>query len=176
MLTVQRQEQRPAFLQLAELEEKTASSNIFLSKGQPMLLKDILESKGREVLTIEPTASLAAVVRKMCECNCGSLVVCEGEKMAGIISERDILRAIAEVEAPLETIGVETRMTRDVVTGSPQDNINETMGLMTRSRIRHLPVLVEGKLAGLVSIGDIVKAQHQKLEQENHLLMTYIQS
>ena len=141
-----------------------------------MQLKEILESKGRDVLSIEPTASLADVVRKMCDFNCGSLVVCEGEKMSGIISERDILRAIAEVDQPLETITVEARMTREVVTGSPQDNINDTMGVMTRSHIRHLPVLDNNRLAGLISIGDIVKAQHQKLERENHLLMTYIQS
>ena len=141
-----------------------------------MRLKEILETKGGVVLTIERSASLADVVRKMCDHNCGSLIVCEGDKLTGIISERDILRAIAELDAPLETITVEMRMTRDVVTGSPHDNINETMGVMTRSRIRHLPVLEDGNLAGLISIGDIVKAQHQKLEQENHLLMTYIQS
>jgi CBS domain-containing protein len=141
-----------------------------------MQLKEILEAKGRNVLTIAPTASLAQVVRKMCEHNCGSLIVSESEKMVGIISERDILRAIVEVDEPLETIPVETRMTRDVVTGTPQDNINDTMGVMTRNRIRHLPVLDDDGLAGLISIGDIVKAQHQKLERENHLLMTYIQS
>lgn len=141
-----------------------------------MRLKEILDAKGGDVLKIERTATLADVVRKMCDHNCGSLIVCEDEKLTGIISERDILRAIAELDAPLETITVEMRMTRDVVTGSPDDNINDTMGVMTRSRIRHLPVLDDGKLSGLISIGDIVKAQHQKLEQENHLLMTYIQS
>jgi len=141
-----------------------------------MLLKEILESKGRDVLAIEPTASLADAVRKMCDYNCGSLVVCEEQQLTGIITERDILRVIAEVSEPLEAISVDSRMTRDIVTGSPQDNINDTMGVMTRKRIRHLPVLDDGRLAGLISIGDIVKAQHQKLERENHLLMTYIQS
>ncbi|MBP89152.1 MAG: hypothetical protein CMJ64_20950 [Planctomycetaceae bacterium] len=141
-----------------------------------MQLKEILEAKGRSVLTIEPTASLADVVTRLCEHNCGALIVYQDEKITGIISERDILRAIAEVDNPLEEISVKTRMTRDVVTGSPQDNINDTMGVMTRNRIRHLPVLDEGKLAGLISIGDIVKAQHEKFERENHLLMAYIQS
>jgi CBS domain-containing protein len=146
------------------------------SKGKPMRLKEILDAKGGDILTIERTASLADVVRKMCDYNCGSLVVCEAGRLTGIISERDILRAIAELDAPLETILVEARMTRDVVTGSPEDNISDTMGVMTRSRIRHLPVLVDDSLVGLISIGDIVKAQHQKLERENHLLMSYIQS
>ena len=141
-----------------------------------MLLKDILATKGTEVLTIEPTATMAAAVEKMVSHRCGSLVVCQDESMVGIISERDVLRAIAGVAEPLEDILVEARMTKDVITGTPDQNINDTMGLMTKNHVRHLPVIVDGKLAGLISIGDVVKAEYQKLAMENHLLMSYIQS
>jgi CBS domain-containing protein len=141
-----------------------------------MLLKDILATKGSSILSIEPGATMADAVEKMVAHRCGCLVVTEGDAMVGIISERDVLRAIAGVSKTLDKITVEERMTKDVITGSPDQNINDTMGLMTRNHVRHLPVHDNGKLAGLISIGDVVKAQHQKLEMENHLLMSYIQS
>ncbi len=141
-----------------------------------MQLREILKTKGSNVLTIEPKASLADVVQKLVENRCGSLVVCDGDTMVGIISERDILIAVAEVDEPLEAITVERRMTTDVVTGSPDDTINNIMGLMSGKRIRHLPILDDNKLAGLISIGDIVKAQYNQLTVENHYLKNYIQS
>ncbi|MBC8353341.1 MAG: CBS domain-containing protein [Planctomycetes bacterium] len=141
-----------------------------------MLLKDILATKGTDVLSIEPTATMADAVDKMVAHRCGSLVVCNGETMVGIISERDVLRAIAGASDTLDKVTVEARMTKDVITGAPDQNINDTMGLMTKKHVRHLPVINDGKLAGLISIGDVVKAQHQKLAMENHLLMSYIQS
>lgn len=141
-----------------------------------MLLKDILANKGADVLSIEPSATMADAVDKMVAHRCGCLVVCEGDSMVGIISERDVLRAISGASETLDKVLVEARMTKDVVTGAPDQNINDTMGLMTKNHVRHLPVLDDGRLAGLISIGDVVKAQHQKLEMENHLLMSYIQS
>lgn len=141
-----------------------------------MLLKEILAKKGCDVLTIAPEASLTDVVNKMVDNRCGSLVVCDGETMVGIISERDILRALAESSASLSDTQVSSRMTTEVVTGAPDNNINDIMGLMTRNRIRHLPIMSEGKLAGMISIGDVVKAQHDRLTMENEMLMNYIQS
>jgi len=141
-----------------------------------MLLKDILASKGRTVYTIAPLQSIMDVVRKMVEHNCGSLVVCDGDSMVGIISERDILRTVAVLDKRFEQITVESRMTCNVITGTPLDCINDTLGLMSAKRIRHLPVLEEGKLYGMVSIGDLVNAQHRLLVLENHQLMTFIQS
>lgn len=141
-----------------------------------MHLREILKTKGSNVLTIEPTASLADVVQKLVENRCGSLVVCDGETMVGIISERDILIAVAEVSEPLDAIMVRGRMTTDVVTGSPHDTVSDIMGLMSQKRIRHLPILEDSKLAGLISIGDIVKAQYHQLTVENHYLKNYIQS
>ncbi|HJN07921.1 MAG: CBS domain-containing protein [Pirellulaceae bacterium] len=141
-----------------------------------MQLRQILKSKGSEVLTIEPAASLADVVQKLVENRCGSLVVCDGETMVGIISERDILITLAEVSEPLVEITVQRRMTSDVITGSPDDTVSNIMGLMSEKRIRHLPILDNKKLAGMISIGDIVKAQYQQLTMENHYLKNYIQS
>ncbi len=141
-----------------------------------MMLKDILAAKGTNVLTIEPNATMADAVDKMVSHGCGSLIVCNGETMVGIISERDVLRALAGASEPLDKISVEVRMTKEVITGTPDQDINDTMGLMTKNHVRHLPILDAGKLAGIISIGDVVKAKHQKLAMENHLLLSYIQS
>lgn len=141
-----------------------------------MQLREILKTKGSNVLTIEPTATLADVVQKLVDNRCGSLVVCEGEQMVGIISERDILIAFAQVSEPLDTVMVRARMTTDVVTGVPEDTVSDIMGLMSEKRIRHLPILDNAKLAGVISIGDIVKSQYHQLTVENHYLKNYIQS
>ena len=141
-----------------------------------MKLSEILRTKGHNVLTIGPRATLAEVVTTMVEHNCGSLVVCDGDALVGIITERDILRVCAAETRSLREIIVEERMTRDVITGLASDPISSVMGLMTERRIRHLPVLEDGKLAGLVSIGDVVKAEHSTLSVENQYLKHYIQS
>jgi len=141
-----------------------------------MKLADILQAKGTNVFTISPRATLAEAASAMVEHNCGSLVVCERDKVVGIITERDILRACATQDRPLTDVWVEERMTRDVITGSANDKINDVMGWMTDMRIRHLPVLDKGKLSGLVSIGDVVKAEHSLLSVENQYLKNYIQS
>lgn len=142
-----------------------------------MQLRSILKAKGNSVHTIGPQETLAEVVQRLVMHNCGSLVVCDDEgQMLGIITERDILRASAEMTESLDHAVVETRMTVDVVTGSPDDKIDYVMGLLTEKRIRHLPVVDDGRLVGLISIGDVVKAQHHLLSMENHMLKSYIQS
>jgi CBS domain-containing protein len=141
-----------------------------------MNLRDILNAKGNAVLTLPPHAMIADAVRLMVENRCGSMVVCEDNRMVGIISERDVLRTLAETTKPLDQIPIAQRMTANVITGHPDDNLGKVMGIMTVNRIRHLPVVDEQKLVGMVSIGDIVKAQHEQLAMENHFLMSYIQS
>lgn len=141
-----------------------------------MTLPEILGHKGRHVHSIEPGKSLQDVVNALVENNCGSLVVCEGERMVGIITERDILRACAELDEPLTNVPVEVRMTRNVVTCDAGATIESVMGLMTRHRVRHMPLIEDGRLVGLISIGDIVKHQHDQLSLENHYLKEYIQS
>lgn len=146
-----------------------------------MTLQEILRVKGSRVHGIRVEATLDDVVQTLTEHNCGSLVVSErpGDspgKVVGIITERDILRACAARRGPLDSLKVADFMTRDMVTGTPSDSVEETMGLMTDRRIRHLPILDQGELVGLISIGDVVKALHDQAAMENHYLKSYIQS
>jgi CBS domain-containing protein len=150
------------------------------SRGHVMSLQEILQNKGSRVLSISPDATLADVVQKLVKHNCGSLVVCHDNDcthMLGIITERDILHACADHKIPLEDYRVADVMTVDLATCSPRDSVAEAMGLMTDRRIRHLPVVDDGgRLVGIVSIGDLVKQQHDQLTMENHYLKSYIQS
>jgi CBS domain-containing protein len=144
-----------------------------------MFLRDILQAKGSMVHTIGAEATLEEVVGTLVRHNCGSLVVYDKTsppRMVGIITERDILKTIARTKAPLAQLKVLEAMTANVVVGAPSDSVEDTMGLMTNKRIRHLPVVEDGQLLGLVSIGDIVKMQHDRLTMENHYLKSYLQS
>jgi CBS domain-containing protein len=141
-----------------------------------MLLKQIIHTKGHDVHGIDPQASLDDVVQTLVENNCGSLVVCENGRLLGIITERDILRVTAAKVGALETLSVADFMTKDLITGTPDTDINQAMDLMTNNRIRHLPILENDNLVGIVSIGDMVKAHRHELTVENHHLMNYIQS
>ena len=144
-----------------------------------MKLQDILNVKGSAVHSISPDASLEEVVRTLVERRIGSLVVCgpdAGEKatLLGIITERDILHACLPGKKPLAEAKVADAMSTELVTGSPDDEVEQVMGLMTTRRIRHLPVLAEGRLAGIISIGDVVKAQLDSLALENRFMKDYI--
>jgi CBS domain-containing protein len=141
-----------------------------------MTLRDILAVKGGKIFSIGIEATLADVVDRLVRENVGSLVVCNDDCMVGIITERDILRACAMHLGPLEQLPVEKFMTARVITATPHDDVEKVMGLLTEHRIRHLPVLDDGRLVGIISIGDIVKSQYDELSRENHYLMAYIQS
>ena len=144
-----------------------------------MFLRDILNAKGTVVHTIDAEASLEDVVQTLVRHNCGSLVVFEkssSRRMVGIVTERDILRACAAHKAALSQLRVADAMSPNLVVGSPGDSVEDTMGLMTDKRIRHLPVVEDDQLLGLVSIGDVVKMQHDRLTMENHYLKSYLQS
>jgi CBS domain-containing protein len=142
-----------------------------------MLLQEILRNKGTAVHTIQPQATLDELVRTLVQRNCGSLVVTQSgssSPMLGIITERDVLRACAAHPGGLGEVRVIDVMSVDVTVGSPSDSVEDTMGVMTEQRIRHLPIIENGRLAGIVSIGDIVKAHHDNLTLENHYLKSYI--
>jgi CBS domain-containing protein len=144
-----------------------------------MMLQDILAAKGSTVYAISSQATLEDVVQSLVKHNCGSLVVCAADdcqqgRLLGIITERDILRAVAKNPAELDRLKVADVMTRDVVTGTPTDTVEDTMGLLTDRRVRHLPILDNDRLVGIISIGDVVKAQHDALTMENHYLKSYI--
>lgn len=139
-----------------------------------MKLRTILRNKGAEVYSISPTDTLDRVVESLVSHNCGALMVMEDERMVGIITERDVLRACAELKHPLDA-AVGERMTTDLVTATLDDDVEHVMGLMTNHRIRHLPVVDAGSLVGVISIGDVVKSQHDELSNENRFLKQYIQ-
>jgi CBS domain-containing protein len=146
-----------------------------------MTLHDILRNKGTNVYTIEPEATLADVAQALAQHNIGSLLVSQpgdarGERLLGIITERDLVRACAKnPETTLQRLKVADLMVRNPITVSSSDSVEDTMGLMTERRIRHLPVVEDGTLIGIISIGDVVKAQHDSLTMENHYLKSYIQ-
>ncbi len=146
-----------------------------------MLLHDILAVKGTAVFTTSPQTTLADVVRQMCDHKVGSMLVCErdvnlGERLVGIITERDMLRCFAAGRCDLTAMVVAEVMTTDVVTAEPGDSVTELMGVMTTHRIRHVPVMNDRRLVGMVSIGDLLKAQHDNLVAENQFMREYIQS
>lgn len=141
-----------------------------------MLLSEILGVKGRLVHTCGPDDVLADVIDLLVGHNIGSLVVLDAGDMVGIITERDILRASATARGALDFVKVSQRMTRCPIVASPHDEATDVMGVMTERRIRHLPVFERGQLVGIISIGDLVKAQHDELRRENHYLKSYIQS
>lgn len=146
-----------------------------------MTLNEILKAKGTTVYTIGPQATLEEIIQELARQNVGSLLVCErdptaGEQLLGIVTERDIVHVCAAGKGSLAEIKVAEVMSTELITGSPDDSVEETMGLMTKRRIRHLPILSKGRLVGIVSIGDVVKAQHDRLAMENQFMKDYIRS
>lgn len=135
----------------------------------------ILKVKGDAVVTIAPTATIAQAVDALCRKRIGALVVsANGAEPQGILSERDIVHGLGRQGAALLGSRVEDLMTKTVVTCGPQDRVADLMALMTERRIRHIPVLRNGKLAGLVSIGDIVKNRLDEIELETTSLKAYV--
>jgi CBS domain-containing protein len=121
-------------------------------------VRDILEVKGRDVWSIGPEASVFDALKLMAEKDVGALVVLDGGNLVGIISERDYARKIVLLGRASPTTQVKEIMTTDVVCVDPERNVDECMALVTEKRVRHLPVLENGKLIGLISIGDLVKS------------------
>jgi CBS domain-containing protein len=122
------------------------------------IVKQLLQNKGFDVWTIAPDASVYEALQLMAAKNVGALVVLEAGKLMGIISERDYARKVILLEKSSMTVLVKETMTKQVYCVGPENTIEECMGLMTEQRVRHLPVLVNDKLVGIVSIGDVVKA------------------
>jgi CBS domain-containing protein len=139
-----------------------------------MKVEEILKSKGRSVETIDADASIAEAIGRMNgPPQIGALVICgdEGQRpIAGTLTERNIIRALGKYGAKLLTMRVSDVMSRNVPVCAPEDSIARLMQQMTTSRYRHLPVVHQGKLAGLVSIGDVVKARVSDMELETGLL------
>ncbi len=140
-----------------------------------MLVSHILKDKGRDVLAIAPDATLFEASRILTLNRIGALLVRDPDGgLGGIISERDIVRAVAEEGASALALTVVERMTTDVATCEENDTIAEIMETMTRCRFRHMPVIQEGRLAGIVSIGDVVKIRIAETMREAQALKDYI--
>ena len=142
-----------------------------------MNVETILRNKGSRVATIRPDATIADAVDALHRGRIGALVVSEdGNSVDGILSERDIVIALAEQATDLLSLTVGKIMTRDVVTCEPGDTVGELMAEMTNRRVRHLPVVADGRLCGIVSIGDLVKNRLDEVEFEAQSLRSFIAS
>jgi CBS domain-containing protein len=144
-----------------------------------MHVKDILAAKamGGDIVSIEPTADLAAAAQLLAARRIGAVLIRgAGGRLSGILSERDIVRAIAEHGADALKLPVGQVMTRNVSTCGEDDSIASIMERMTEGKFRHMPVVTKGKLVGLVSIGDVVKQRVGEIEQETEAMRDYIRT
>jgi CBS domain-containing protein len=140
-----------------------------------MTVKAILARKGNDIVTIEPTATLAAAAKLLAERRIGAVLVLGIEgRVAGILSERDIVRALAERGAAMLEQRVEQMMTRKVFTCTESDTVGQVMEQMTAGKFRHVPVVDQGRLIGIISIGDVVKYRLHEIENESNALREYI--
>ena len=139
-----------------------------------MKVERMLVAKGNKVVTSRPGATIASVIRTLKLEGIGALVISEdGEEAVGIISERDIVRALVDHGADVLKMRAAELMTRSVKMCAPEAKIEDVMAEMTQSHIRHLPVVQEGKLCGIISIGDVVKNRLMELETETSALRDY---
>ena len=141
-----------------------------------MTIQAILAGKGHEVATIGPDATLSEAVARLGEKRIGALPVVENDQVVGIISERDVIYCLRDRGADVLQWPVSRVMTSPAITAEPTMSVMTAMAMMTQRRIRHLPVLHRGELAGIVSIGDLVKHRMERIEEEAEAMRTYIQS
>ncbi len=141
-----------------------------------MTVAQILADKGRDVATVAPKSTISDAVNALAKRKIGALVVVNDEgRIAGIVSERDIVRVLNEHGSEVLAREVETVMTRDVISCAEGETINDVMTRMTRGRFRHLPVVDdEGRLDGIVSIGDVVRVRIEQVEREAEEMRSYI--
>lgn len=140
-----------------------------------MKVEQILESKGTDVYAVGENDAIADAVAMLNDKNIGAVVVRGADdKIAGILSERDVVRRLGDKGEAALSLKVKDCMTRDPITCSPDASINDLMAQMTEKRVRHLPVAVDGKLLGVVSIGDVVKRKIEQAEKEAEALKDYI--
>jgi CBS domain-containing protein len=135
-----------------------------------MSVESILRKKGTDVATIAPDDSVKRAANWLYAKNIGALVVVRGDAVLGLISEREIVHAFSRYGEAATAMAVSEVMRHSAITVSPSETITHVMNLMTRHRVRHMPVLRDGKLAGIISIGDVVKYRLDDLELENNVL------
>ena len=139
-----------------------------------MTVKSILETKGREIVSVKADATLAAAVKLLSSRKIGAVLVMNGPTLDGILSERDIVRVLGDRGAAALDEPVRNVMTRKVVSCQPADTVRAIMEKMTTGKFRHLPVIEDGKIVGLISIGDVVKRRVSEFEHEQEAMRDYI--
>ena len=139
-----------------------------------MAIASILKDKGDTIIAASPAQTVADVVALLCEHRIGAVIVMEGGAVAGVLSERDIVRGLNEQGAAILQRPVRDIMTTEVITVAPSESVTAALSRMTRRRIRHLPVLEGGQVRGVVSIGDLVKARIDEAVREAESLKDYI--
>ncbi len=139
-----------------------------------MRIADVLRTKGAAVATITPETSVSGLLNELAMNNIGAMVVVSGDGVVGIVSERDVVRKLHEHGVELLRLPVSQIMTTMVATCSPTDTVDHLTALMTTKRVRHIPVVENDRLVGIVSIGDIVKQRMEELESEQRALQDYI--
>jgi len=140
-----------------------------------MLVKDLLKKKEREVITIEPSVKILEAMGKLIDDKISCLLVMDSaDKLTGIVSDKDIFHTVYKDRENFHEYTVSDIMTIDLIIGLLDDDINYIAGIMTQNRVRHVPILEKDKLVGLISIGDIIKAQMKYMQIENRYLKLYI--
>jgi CBS domain-containing protein len=141
-----------------------------------MTVRSILDSKGHQILSVGPEAKLADAIKVLSERKIGAVLVMNEGRIEGILSERDIVRVLGERGARVLDEPVSAVMTRKVVSCRESDTVGGLMEMMTLGKFRHLPVVEDGKVVGLISIGDVVKRRVQEYEAEQEALREYIKT
>ncbi|MBI5206138.1 MAG: CBS domain-containing protein [Nitrospirae bacterium] len=139
-----------------------------------MKIRDLIRDKGLEFIAVDSNATVDIAINKMVDRNIGAILVMEDGKLAGLFTERDVLRCWATKGENFCRIPIKDVMTKDLVIAEPDDEVNYAMTIMINKRIRHLPVIEKGKIVSVVSIRDMVKAQVSNLQAEVHYLKDYI--
>ena len=141
-----------------------------------MHVRQLLDRKGREVFSVRPEAAVLEAIRMMAERHVGALLVMQGDKLAGIVSERDYARKVILMGRSSADTPVRDIMSTPVLTVQPEATVERCMQIMTEHRVRHLPVAEQGRIVGMVSIGDLVKAVIAEQQQQIEQLESYIHS
>lgn len=141
-----------------------------------MHVSAIIGDKGSAVFSVGPSDAVSTAVSMLSDKRIGAVLVIENDQVSGVFSERDVIQALSRVGAGVMSQPVKDFMTTDVVTCQRGDTIDHLMGLMTQKRIRHLPVIEDGKVVGMISIGDVVKFRIAEAEAEADALKSYIAS
>jgi CBS domain-containing protein len=140
-----------------------------------MKLAELIKGRHQDIIRIRANSKIAEAANTLTAKKIGALLVEDDSgEIVGILSERDIVRGMGKHGADLHDVGVSELMTRELIRCSPDDTVNEAMAMMTDRRIRHLPVFADGKLVGLVSIGDLVKSRIMEVQSEAEALRQYM--